>query len=214
MHSTYRRGIIATSLTHLAPIGKLASSIGLSGAFDRSADFAVRKYQKHLSPRKGFSCAYTKLHGGPSCSAYFRELLSTKGFTQAIQPFQQRLQECHQANLTIRASRIQTIRTNRIQANGEDDNPQRKSNNPSNSDGNWCDVADCGCDIFSKDIGNCDTPDCGLGSCDSTGDCDILDSCSDCDAGICDIDDCGIGGCDVGDCDIGGCDGCDIGGCD
>lgn len=178
MQSSDRRGLISTTLDWFAPIGNLASCLGFSKTCDRTADFAVRQYQKHLSPRKGFCCAYAKLHGELSCSAYFHELLTTQGFTQAIQPFQQRLQACQQANLAIRASRIQT--------EDEGENPQRRRQKPSHS--GWCDAGadmgnagNCACEALDfTDLGACEAPDCNFGDCDISG-------CDGCDGGGCDF---------------------------
>ena len=40
---------------------------------------AISGYQRFVSPHKGWACAYAILHGGPSCSAYGKEVISRQG---------------------------------------------------------------------------------------------------------------------------------------
>jgi len=39
----------------------------------------ISAYQRFVSPHKGWRCAYAVLHGGPSCSAYGKEVISRHG---------------------------------------------------------------------------------------------------------------------------------------
>jgi putative component of membrane protein insertase Oxa1/YidC/SpoIIIJ protein YidD len=40
---------------------------------------SISAYQRFISPHKGWCCAYAVLHGGPSCSAYGKEVISRHG---------------------------------------------------------------------------------------------------------------------------------------
>ncbi len=63
----------------------------------------ITGYQKHLSPRKGFSCAYRVLHRSESCSQYTKRTILEGGIQQAMPLIQQRFQACKQANQTLKA---------------------------------------------------------------------------------------------------------------
>lgn len=57
----------------------------------------IKSYQKHLSPIKGYECAYRVLNGGPSCSAIGLEAFSTNNFATAIEILNVRFKDCRQA---------------------------------------------------------------------------------------------------------------------
>jgi putative component of membrane protein insertase Oxa1/YidC/SpoIIIJ protein YidD len=184
MQSSYRPGVIATTLDRLAPIGQLADAIGLQNWINGLVDWSIGQYQRHLSPRKGFICAHRKLHGGASCSGYLRELVTTEGFTQAIQPFQQRLVDCRVANDRLRMMAAAATEGEPFDAPTETKEPDT----PSGDNADFSSACECGgyalqgCDAI--DVGACELPHFGA-----------------CDAGAVDL-----GGCDVGACDFGGCD--------
>lgn len=70
----------------------------------------ITGYQTHLSPRKGFSCAYRVLHRSESCSQYAKRTILECGIQQAMPLIRQRFQACKLANQTLKAS-IQRHRT-------------------------------------------------------------------------------------------------------
>jgi putative component of membrane protein insertase Oxa1/YidC/SpoIIIJ protein YidD len=189
MQSTDRPGVISTTLDRLAPIGQLANSIGIQSWINRFVDWAIGQYQRHLSPRKGFTCAHRKLHGGASCSGYFRELVTTEGFTQAIQPFQQRLVDCRKANDRLRMMAAAT--------EAAPDDPAAQPMEPQDVDGstptsgNHADLSSA-CECGGYALQGCDAID--FAACE-------LPHFSACEVGAVDL-----GGCDVGACDFGGCD--------
>jgi putative component of membrane protein insertase Oxa1/YidC/SpoIIIJ protein YidD len=204
MQST-QRGLIALGATRLLPISKLLQKIGLGQFTNQMADLAVRSYQKHLSPHKGFSCAYCRLHGGASCSGYFREVLADRGLSQALRLFPDRLQACQTANYILRmrmssesdaapaeSAEVEELDDKDSVDNGEEQptniNTRYKSSDASNNCSNSCNSSDC-------DAGACDVGACDVGACDAGA----------CDAGACDA-----GACDVGACDAGGCSGCNF----
>jgi putative component of membrane protein insertase Oxa1/YidC/SpoIIIJ protein YidD len=63
----------------------------------------INGYQKYISPRKGFSCAYRKLLGGDSCSQYAKHIVAERGLLEAIPAMRIRFQGCKQASLTLRS---------------------------------------------------------------------------------------------------------------
>jgi putative component of membrane protein insertase Oxa1/YidC/SpoIIIJ protein YidD len=55
-------------------------------------------YQKHLSPRKGFSCAYRTCTGGPSCSAFGYRVIRRHGVRKGLTLLDARLDRCADAH--------------------------------------------------------------------------------------------------------------------
>jgi len=96
-------GLIPLLLNLMTPLVRLADKFGLSGMINFSATQFIHIYQNYLSPRKGFSCAYTKLYGRESCSEYFRLAIKQYGVAKAIPLFRQRLRDCKQAHITLKA---------------------------------------------------------------------------------------------------------------
>ncbi|WP_424403187.1 membrane protein insertion efficiency factor YidD [Microcoleus sp.] len=98
-----RKGILTRFLRLVAPLVRFLNKLGLRFLIDCVAIQAIQMYQKHLSPHKGFSCAYSRLHGAESCSEYFRNKVRTYGLSKAIPLFEQRLRDCKLANATLKA---------------------------------------------------------------------------------------------------------------
>jgi putative component of membrane protein insertase Oxa1/YidC/SpoIIIJ protein YidD len=192
-----KSGVLVQTLIPLAGVAEVSSRLGLGKLADLVTLAAVRGYQTHLSPYKGFSCAHRRLYGQASCSQYFRQLVATQGLSVAIPLFRERLQECHQANLTLRVQRLgSTVNpANSVNTGSadptppeQDEDPQRKprQDSPSNTCLDNCDFGGCqGCD--TSDFRACDLNRNG-----------VLDGgdCSSCELGGCDAPD--ISGC--GDC--------------
>lgn len=65
----------------------------------------IQGYQRYLSPYKGFACAHRVLHGGVSCSAYWRDRLEAEGLCAAWPQFRDRLRACKLAAQTLQAER-------------------------------------------------------------------------------------------------------------
>jgi putative component of membrane protein insertase Oxa1/YidC/SpoIIIJ protein YidD len=55
---------------------------------------AIRAYQRWLSPRKGFSCAFRSATGGASCSAYGYQVIERFGLRPGLGLLQRRLDLC------------------------------------------------------------------------------------------------------------------------
>lgn len=56
----------------------------------RAASFAIRSYQKYLSPLLGKNCIYE-----PSCSQYAKEAIERYGFTKGSVLAAKRISRCH-----------------------------------------------------------------------------------------------------------------------
>ncbi|MGB7444313.1 MAG: membrane protein insertion efficiency factor YidD [Coleofasciculaceae cyanobacterium] len=74
----------------------------------QTAIASLKTYQKHLSPRKGFSCPHRLLYGGESCSDYVkRTLLSEQKLSAAIKMAPQRFKACKFAAQTLQTSKAE-----------------------------------------------------------------------------------------------------------
>ncbi len=135
---------------------------------------AITGYQKHISPHKGFACAHRVLHGGESCSQYFKRVIAQDGFRAALTQSRERFQACKQANYILRAQAEKP----------EPQNPQSPQKNPSSEKlgcNDYLDGIGCGMDCveFMTTPPDCSAVDCSGADCASP-DCSVLD-CSDLD---------------------------------
>lgn len=64
------------------------------GLAARCALGAIRVYQRHLSPRKGFSCALREATGGQGCSAYGYRVIDRCGLRVGMRLLRRRLAAC------------------------------------------------------------------------------------------------------------------------
>lgn len=64
--------------------------------------FAIRLYQRYLSPHKGFCCAHAYVHGGSSCSQAVIDILNEQGVYGSYHSIRQRFQDCKQAYLSVK----------------------------------------------------------------------------------------------------------------
>ena len=67
----------------------------------RLAVGVIELYQRQLSPRKGFCCAYRRLHNAESCSAYVKRVVQEEGVWRAALMARQRLRDCRAASRTL-----------------------------------------------------------------------------------------------------------------
>lgn len=58
-------------------------------------------YQAHISPRKGFTCAFRMLHGGDSCSQAVKKIVSGKGPVTGLGDIRARFSACRRAHKTL-----------------------------------------------------------------------------------------------------------------
>ncbi len=69
----------------------------------RAVDAAIGAYQRHLSPRKGFTCAYLAADGARSCSAIIRTLVAERGVLGALLPTLRQFVACGRAASALRS---------------------------------------------------------------------------------------------------------------
>lgn len=75
---------------------------GYSDAATRSLSLKlIEGYQKYISPRKGFSCAYRILYNRESCSQYVKRQIREQGLINAIPLIRQRFLACKSASLAF-----------------------------------------------------------------------------------------------------------------
>lgn len=175
MQFTNQRGIIATVMTRSITFSEFLDTIGLQEFTGSLVDFAIRDYQRYISPHKGFSCAHRKLYGKVSCSGYFRESVAKEGLSKSLQLFPDRLAECKEAHTILQSQKFGSKKNS-------EKNKEQKIKEVHNTEQSGC---DCGSAI---DPSNC----CDTNGCDTNGD-GIFNAadCSGCDFGCCDF-----GGCD------------------
>lgn len=117
-------------------------------------------YQRYISPKKGFRCAYRVIHGGTGCSGYAKQRIREDGIIRAIPDIRKRLTACKETALSVR-SRCEKGKTRRR---------ARKRDGCINS----CDCADFS--LFTMR-----TPSLEENSCEGCGDLQSCDGCNGCD---------------------------------
>jgi putative component of membrane protein insertase Oxa1/YidC/SpoIIIJ protein YidD len=156
-------------------------------AFDaltrRSAAALIAGYQQHLSPRKGFSCAYRALHGGEPCSQYIKRTILEVGLIEAVRASRHRLQACKFASFVLK-SRMQTPEPPEKDAPSEPPwlQPRRRDS--------WRDKSGAECVN-----GACDCAGAGCEAIDCSG--SLGDACAGCHQIHCGAIDCGAADCSV-----------------
>ena len=109
---------------------------------------AIRFYRRHVSPRKGFACAYRVHVGGCSCSVLGQRAVSLYGAWRGLGVLRQRLHECHASADALRE------RTRLVAPRGQ------------------ADFIDCDLPCDGSCIDGCAVGDaCELASCLDCGDC-------------------------------------------
>lgn len=71
----------------------------------RAAIAAIRAYQRHLSPRKGYGCAYRLVHGGSGCSGVGLRVIRRYGLAAGLLLLRERTRRCSAAHHQARAHR-------------------------------------------------------------------------------------------------------------
>jgi uncharacterized protein len=107
-----------------------------------ASDFAIRSillYQNHISPRKGFRCAYSVFHNDLSCSSFCKNEIATDGVIKGITSTLKRFQSCRHAELSIKKKNSVSVI--------ENEDSEKNSTNTSDSLGMLADVASC-CALF------------------------------------------------------------------
>ena len=60
--------------------------------------WAISQYQRHLSPLKGFRCAYRVLHGRDSCSQFALRAIGRHGMVAGTKLLRRRFERCRSAS--------------------------------------------------------------------------------------------------------------------
>ena len=98
---------------------------------------AIAWYQRRISPRKGWRCAYARLHGGAGCSGFARQAIANYGLRAALPLVRARFDDCKNAGDILRAQ---------IELDKPDDDETKKRRARRNnrfSRADWCDFLDC-----------------------------------------------------------------------
>lgn len=66
-----------------------------------AVDRCIRGYQRHLSARKGYNCAYLIAHGQRSCSAVIRGVIAERGVLRGVLPTLFQFAACYQAAMLL-----------------------------------------------------------------------------------------------------------------
>ncbi|PNY80189.1 membrane protein insertion efficiency factor YidD [Deinococcus koreensis] len=69
--------------------------------FDALVVRAIGRYQRSLSPHKGFRCAHAALHGGPSCSAQVARIVRQQGLVGGRRAVADQFRACRAAHRTL-----------------------------------------------------------------------------------------------------------------
>jgi len=73
----------------------------LARSLDHLLLAGIAVYQRHISPRKGYRCAYSLVYGGTGCSGYVKQVLQTEGLFAGWSKITQRFHDCQDASLHL-----------------------------------------------------------------------------------------------------------------
>ena len=105
---------------------------------------AVGAYQRHISPYKGFCCAYRVHTGRVSCSEFGRRVILRLGLLAFFRLMPRQLARCREAFASIR------LHASLGSDGAQDQSRLRKAVDGCDGGLSACDVADCaadGCDV-------------------------------------------------------------------
>ena len=122
----------------------------------------IRAYQRHLSPRKGYRCAFGALHGAGTCSSIGLDIMEQQGFWAFWRKMPLQFEACRAAASALNEE-TEEQRKKRKQGLQEE---KRKRDCSGFDD---CDLPCSGTDIaIFEGIGSCaETDGCEFGACDS-----------------------------------------------
>lgn len=66
---------------------------------------SIEYYQERISPKKGYSCAYSAYYNEISCSSYCKQEITKNGLCVGIYKTISRLKKCKQASIRIKEKR-------------------------------------------------------------------------------------------------------------
>ena len=142
----------------------------------QSIDF----YQRHLSPRKGFRCAFGVLHGGESCSQIVKHRVLDGGVRGWWKDARRQFALCGEAAELLRAANAADSPTKKRHRW-----KRKRADNSQDQNAHWCDAAQCAC--HAPDVLSCCART-GGGVFKGAG---SANDCSPCDGDACSVDFCG-----------------------
>jgi len=71
--------------------------------------FVIEWYQRYLSPRKGYCCAYRVAHKRCSCSHYGKRVVQRRGALAFVPLMQRRFARCAKAAAKLRANEVRVL---------------------------------------------------------------------------------------------------------
>jgi len=80
------------------------------------ACWAITQYQRHVSPRKGFRCAYRALRGRDSCSQFAKRAIERHGVAAGARLLRRRFDRCRWASYVLEYERARRSRERREEA--------------------------------------------------------------------------------------------------
>lgn len=141
-----------------------------TGALDWFCLRSIAFYQRYLSPRKGYRCAYARLHGGGGCSGFARDTIGQAGWRAARAPIRARFAACKLAEQTLRAQ-IDLDKPSDLEQSGHDLTQNKKRNWRDRWDDaccvdlSWFMCADSLCDGSVCEAISCVDASCAHGAC-------------------------------------------------
>jgi len=149
---------------------------------------AIGVYQRQVSPRKGYRCAYARLNGGPGCSGFARTAIAGCGARAALPQIRARFAACKLAS--------QTLRAQRESAQSEPSDPDGAANSPTPArpkrtwrdsfgdaccvDFSWICCVDSLFDGSACEAASCADASCAHGGCAAANCADAACSCHPC----------------------------------
>ncbi|MDJ0552910.1 MAG: membrane protein insertion efficiency factor YidD [Microcoleaceae cyanobacterium MO_207.B10] len=137
----------------------------------------ISGYQKYISQRKGFACAYRVLYNGESCSEYIKRMFIEQDLSRAIKAANHRFKACKKANQIIKLQAISNSEKSeksgknqprKVKTKKVKDASQKRLNcnrTIQNIDCCYLEMLECSdCTFPELDCGSCrldSTPDCG-----------------------------------------------------
>jgi putative component of membrane protein insertase Oxa1/YidC/SpoIIIJ protein YidD len=68
---------------------------------------AIDEYRSQISPVKGYHCAYARLHGGLTCSAYGRKVIREEGLLRGWARLRRRFRDCEEAGRALALEKVE-----------------------------------------------------------------------------------------------------------
>ena len=123
-----------------------------TGFLVRLALAAIRGYQRHLSPHKGFSCAYRAATGRASCSRHGYRVIERFGLWSGLALLRRRLRLCgatYRSRVAVRNPVLHHQRGDCVPCDCDADClPDLPCSGKSAARGGGDCIAECGCDVL------------------------------------------------------------------